>query len=374
MPNREPERQVHEVDRLRAEGMTQAAACREVGINPASYRKWKSARASAKGAPSPPVQPMIFISHRHEDKVIADAFRDELLNWDFTHAQIFQSSHPKGGPTIGSSIKQEIRKALSKTHLVVLVFTYARHDWQYCMWEVGLATDPVRAKTRIIALQCFDDRPKVFADDLILAINYNDIQRFVRQFHKDGSFFPGLPAYRPNLEAEASRNRSQNLLEALKKAAEEVRIPEQESSSRWGCITLAVGAQPIGEIRTAEERDPSKIREKLESIARMVKADREGIEHLGFDNPKREANKSLKDLANNWRRTVRDEQSDDWVTDLCADLNNAILNRKPNPTWQFFCSAGENAFVFLLVNTVRTLPDGGMEFDIYVYRVPSAST
>lgn len=317
------------------------------------------------------VKPVIFISHRHEDSVIADAFRRQLLNWGFTNQQIFQSSHPRGtSATIGSSIRREIRKALSKTHLVILVFTYSRFDWQYCMWEVGLASDPLHEKTRIIVLQCFDDRPKVFADDLVLSISYNEIQRFVKQFHKDPGFFPGLPEYWLDIEGDTSRDRSSTLYEALRDAAERVRITDEETTPLWGFLTLSLGKTDIEELRNLEEDDLEKIRDKLEKGAVVVDADQAGLEHFGFASPRRELRKKLGTLVTNWKRTVKDRSaSDAWATDLCRDLFYGVQNWPADPAWRPFLSAGEKAYVFPLINTVRTLPES-MEFDIFVYRVP----
>ena len=94
----------------------------------------------------------IFISHRHADKPIADALRKQLLSWGIPKEYIFPSSNYKHSGKIGRPIKAEIKKFLVKATLVILIYTSRDVNWEYHMWECGLATDPKTVKTNVMVL------------------------------------------------------------------------------------------------------------------------------------------------------------------------------------------------------------------------------
>ncbi len=109
-----------------------------------------------------PTMPTIFISHRHTDSQIANVINKHLRRWGFPPNSIYQSSAATGrGPRIGEPLAQNLLDALSRANAVLLVYTFAKDDWSYCMWECGVATDPQSPNTRIIVFQTTDDIPSV---------------------------------------------------------------------------------------------------------------------------------------------------------------------------------------------------------------------
>ena len=85
-------------------------------------------------------KPRIFISHRFDDKPIADVIRRNLARWGFD--DIYQAGAPGSGPRVGDSLTDELREVLEDVDLVILVYTFTDEDWSWCMWECGLATHP----------------------------------------------------------------------------------------------------------------------------------------------------------------------------------------------------------------------------------------
>lgn len=161
------------------------------------------------------MEPRIFISHRHNDSEIADVLREHLLLWGLPRASIWQSSALTGGPAIGQRLTDQLLTTLRDSQLVILVYTFPDADWSYCMWETGIATDPSGRGTRVVVLQCTEERPPVFADLVSVTIDEESIAAFVKQFHRDEDFFPKQPAYSPQVADVALEARAEALYKAL---------------------------------------------------------------------------------------------------------------------------------------------------------------
>ncbi|MEE8524970.1 MAG: toll/interleukin-1 receptor domain-containing protein, partial [Thermoanaerobaculia bacterium] len=98
----------------------------------------------------------IFISHRHDDKPIADVLKKHLLGWAISEDRIFLSSSVDNAPQIGGALQDELQKALYEARVLFFLFTSSGADWSWCIYEIGLATDP-ETHTRIVVLKCTDD-------------------------------------------------------------------------------------------------------------------------------------------------------------------------------------------------------------------------
>jgi hypothetical protein len=62
-------------------------------------------------------KPRIFISHRFDDKPIADVIRRNLARWGFD--DIYQAGAPGSGPRVGDSLTDELRDVLEDVDLVI---------------------------------------------------------------------------------------------------------------------------------------------------------------------------------------------------------------------------------------------------------------
>ena len=79
-------------------------------------------------------KPVLFISHRHEDRAIADVLRKFIQSRTGGRVTVFQSSSPDAeGPKQGQNVNQELRRALWHASVLVLIYTTRDQDWSYCM-------------------------------------------------------------------------------------------------------------------------------------------------------------------------------------------------------------------------------------------------
>src|SRR5215468_4421154 len=103
------------------------------------------------GVPSGAVrEPTIFISHKHADHSIADVIREFVERRSNREVTVFQSSSGESeGPELGRPLTNELKNALWKAGIVILIYTSEDQDWQWCMWECGVATNPHSPDTRV---------------------------------------------------------------------------------------------------------------------------------------------------------------------------------------------------------------------------------
>src|SRR6202035_3521620 len=99
-------------------------------------------------------EPSLFISHKHGDRKIADVFREFVYQRTNREVSVFQSSAADSEtPELGRVLSAELKEALWQTGVVILIYTTEDQDWQWCMWECGVATNPASPDTRIIVFQ-----------------------------------------------------------------------------------------------------------------------------------------------------------------------------------------------------------------------------
>src|SRR5689334_4569151 len=104
---------------------------------------------------APTTKPLLFISHRHVDRSIADVLRKFVKDRSGGRITVFQSSSAQAeNPRVGRELQQELKQALWSAGVVLLVYTSPEEDWSYCMWECGVATHPASPETKIVVLQC----------------------------------------------------------------------------------------------------------------------------------------------------------------------------------------------------------------------------
>jgi len=78
----------------------------------------------------------IFISHKHEDKKIAQTVKQELEAVS-SRVHCFISEDIAAG----AEWLTEIRQYVEKAHILLLLFTASTSEWDWPLYEVGLATD-----------------------------------------------------------------------------------------------------------------------------------------------------------------------------------------------------------------------------------------
>ena len=143
------------------------------------------------------VKPVLFTSHKHSDARIAELVAKFVRRITGVQIEVFLSSHPSFvGPRAGKELGGELKGALGRAEVVVLVYTTTDNDWSWCIWECGLAEDPREPSTTIVLFQCLKDSPDVFDGGVkINAWNSDSLNRFAKRF-RGPELFPhfGRPA------------------------------------------------------------------------------------------------------------------------------------------------------------------------------------
>src|SRR5262245_31700108 len=176
-------------------------------------------------------EPTIFISHKHVDRNIADAVREFVRQTSRNEVAVYQSSSGESeGPELGRPLTEQLKNALWKAGIVILIYTSEDQDWQWCMWECGVATNPNSPDTRVIVFQCSPETPRVFQDQVrVNARNKDDLLKFARTFLTDARFFPGFnralaPKLSPN--GDEVRDAADELLKTIASVLPRAEIAE----------------------------------------------------------------------------------------------------------------------------------------------------
>jgi hypothetical protein len=139
-------------------------------------------------------KPIFFISHKHADSNIADVIRSFITMSTGGRVTVFQSSSAwADSPKVGRNLNKQLRETLWKTSVVILVYTAPDQDWNYCMWECGVASHPQSPDTKIILFQCAGSSPSLFSEQVNVNVrNLVDIQKFTDELLTAPDFFPGF--------------------------------------------------------------------------------------------------------------------------------------------------------------------------------------
>lgn len=94
-------------------------------------------------------KPVLFISHRHADRAIADTLRKFVQARTSGRISVYQSSSANAdGPKHGKNLSQELRQALWRAGAVILIYTNHEQNWSYCMWECRVGAG-IRVPSRL---------------------------------------------------------------------------------------------------------------------------------------------------------------------------------------------------------------------------------
>jgi hypothetical protein len=77
----------------------------------------------------------VFVSHKSDDKELANLVADELGKLAPDLIQCWVSGRAL---TAGTDWDRQIKKQLARSHLLILLFTTPHHTWDWCLYEVGL--------------------------------------------------------------------------------------------------------------------------------------------------------------------------------------------------------------------------------------------
>lgn len=102
----------------------------------------------------------IFISHKSEDKAVANRLKDLIDTMGNDKAEAFCSDEDI---VAGDEWNKKIENEIAPAHILILIYTDPGHQWDWCLYEAGLYTDVKNpnAVNRVICLH----RPNLMPPD-----------------------------------------------------------------------------------------------------------------------------------------------------------------------------------------------------------------
>jgi len=320
-------------------------------------------------------QPLLFISHRSADREIADVIRQFITFRSGGAVTVYQtSSSAAEAPKIGRNVNNELMHALWKTDVLLLVYTTKEKDWDYCMWECGVATHQASDATNVIVLQCGSQLPRVFADQVGVDVrDYERVRRFVNSFLTDADFFPGrhspVTRFTPN---DAN----------VEKAAQELHdqllsvIPTDTGGQveEWPAVPFVrLGLTPSQVPQIADGEDSVRALERAAAMlleSSVVSSAREAAALFG--KPTLPADEAFGRV---FARGLRQGETPDWLRSLAEQVCQAAQWNFPTVRWGLMRSANENDGTWYspVLTHVRRFPNKSMQFDVHFQRFACAT-
>lgn len=300
--------------------------------------------------------------------------------------EIFQSSDSQASTVIGEPLRPQLKQALGEARLVLLIYTISDNDWEFCVWECGVATNAKdeTPDTRVVLFQMCNHPSRLFQDEVVFKLHSEDVVKFVEQFHRHKGFFKKDVAFQPTINQNILRKRADDLYNDLIHFSLPGKLEERY---RWDRFTLSIPTNLIREVRECNKTARSESSETdkakrttacekaldiIQNNAEVVDAFGQALLHFGYTSGARDL--TLDRLVARWRETVAgagDPQG--WIQELCEEVNRSIEDRPSQPSWELMRSALYPGWWFYpILNHARLKPDGGFEFDVYLYRVPGA--
>jgi TIR domain-containing protein len=313
-------------------------------------------------------RPLVFISHRHEDKALADVIGRFMRSGSAGQVDVYQSSDANSeGPKAGGVLTDELQRALWRAGRVILVYTRTDADWGWCLFECGLALQPNTPPTCLTVFSCGSTAPPQLAGRVHVKIrDRGDIQRFTNHFLTDKGFFPGL-----NKAIAGFQENDPNVLAAAETLFDDLaKIPDprDENVQDWPAypfIQLEIDAEGRARL-PADGPYEGRLLSARELIleARISDSDSEGARIFGRRwDPAVETR--FGELVRGWcERFGADEPP--WLDALSEQVMEAAGWCWPTLHWVLMRSMDQrdSSVYGPVVTRVRRWPDDRMQFDI----------
>jgi TIR domain-containing protein len=313
----------------------------------------------------PHQDPLVFVSHKHSDREIAETIARFVKNRTAGKVRVHLSSSPDfEGPRLGKPLNDELKGALGAAEAVILVFTSETEDWSYCMWECGIATNPNDPRpTSVVVVQCGPNEPKPFADQLrVDARNLDSVQTFVKTVLTSTDFFArrstsvtGFAGEGPEVKEFATELHSK-LGELLPSGA-----GAERSTPTSPYLRLRLDDQTAEELRTAYLDD------ETDTYLPIIEARAEIAESTGAEsvfNMRLEPGATLGDVLAAWRRDRHANGEARWFSALAEQVVAAIAGTLRPVKWAPYVTTTGRADVPYVAASRRVA--GGIEFDVYI--------
>lgn len=311
-------------------------------------------------------RPLLFISHRHVDRPIADVIRKFVTDRSGGRIAVFQSSSAQAdNARVGRELQRELKERLWAAGVVILVFTSPKEDWSYCMWECGVATHPASPETKIVVLQCGPQPPSVYADAVrVPAKDMVSIQKFVNEFLTSSDFFPDYnEAVAPGFAANGDE--VQQAAKALYEELKEVIPSDSDEGEDWATVPSLRLQLTFAEVDGIRELSQVEGARAVLEQARVNQIDAEAKRLFGVGRVEPFA--PFRWLVDVWQQG-RPNASTAWIDELAEQVRIASHWRNPRFRWQLLTSVNESdhARYAPILSRVRSVPrERCHHFDIY---------
>lgn len=267
--------------------------------------------------------PLLFISHKHDDREIGLAVANFVRSITGGNVDVYLSSEPRfKGPRAGKKLNDELKNALWESDVVVLIYTSEDKDWSYCMWECGIAVYPDSPDTKVVVLQCMEDKPKVFASSLnVTAWDKNSVISFANRF-RDADFFPGSDKPVTGLKESELREKAEQFFKELSAV-----IPQAPSQnwSAWPFLRLEFSNEMVHELVSTHAESKEK-RNHLLGQAKVVNSS-SGLSRL-FGRSEIIVNSPFSELIEEWTNTYP-KRTPGWLDVIYDQVMDGARKRLP---------------------------------------------
>jgi hypothetical protein len=316
-------------------------------------------------APRREEKPLLFISHRHADKRIADVIREFVNVRSGGAVDVFQSSSAEArGPVVGENLNLQLMRNLWQANMVILVYTAEDEDWAYCMWECGVALQPQTPRTRIIVFQVGSRSPAVFEGEVHVDVqNKKTIEDFTNDFLTDEDFFPRYkgPITRFTRNDSSVKAVTEEFNSALQEIVKGIVPPEVEELP-YPFMRLELSPDQVKAIND----DPTLAAAREVVLdARVADADREARRIFGRMNMPPLA--TFRSLVDGWKRRYPEEDAN-WLDGLVAQMADIAQGLFPTLRWELMrpTDKQDGTWYAPVVNRVRGNDElHTTQFDVY---------
>jgi hypothetical protein len=265
---------------------------------------------------------LLFISHKHADRQIAKVLGQFIEERTAGQIEVHLSSSPDfQGPRFGKkALNAQIKDALWKTELLILLYTSADQDWSYCMWECGMALHPQSPDTTLIVFQCGTEVPSPFQDVLrVNARSPEDIKRFTDQLLRDPALFSNPPgAIAPNLKDEHVARLATDLHARIAEVLPPLEDGQVEQWPAWPYLRLELPRAESDKIEQANDPERPNLSHRIVSDhAEVVQSDA-GVAQL-FGKLSFPTRLKLRELLIAWKNKYPDGDAG-WFDSWCEQI------------------------------------------------------
>ena len=317
-------------------------------------------------------RPLLFISHKHENRAIADVLRDFIETNTAGAVEVFQSSSEQAaGPRAGFSLNQELKAALWRASGFILIYTHPDLDWSFCMYEYGVANSPNSPDTRMILLRCCDAVPALFAGQVnVNARNREDIEKFVNELLTVPDFFRGRDKAitQHQSKSRAVMTVAEKLWQGLQGCIPNSNARNVEEWPAYPFIQLQLDMVHVDAIRNAPPADRARMASEVIKREAVV-SDYDKVAGRLFNSPAFDKGMKLERLVQSWleKDDKRDAQSR-WVESLCRQIADGARWQFPSLVWKLMQGIEDDRWYAPVVTRVRRMPDQYLQFDVYFFR------